>query len=552
MSNKTKTSGRWERLNISTKLLFGFSITLSLTVVLGIFALISLTRVYQNTREIADHALPELKGSSDLLLQVNNLRRKEFLFLIAEGPAKVSAQREIGQAVEGMQLAERNLEKVLDVELKGLLDEYRKSRTDFMEVHATVVSLISAGKTEEAKVLMAGKSLEKLNSMLKQMETLDQAVIDSSKRDVAQVQSIYNSSFIWVGLLLVSAIGLGAFLSIAIARSITKPLGSTVDRLGVVATGDLTQRVEFVSTNELGVLGQSMNRFLENLDRVLSRVFSVSKDLTKVASELNDASLSLSSGTEQSSQQSTMIANAAVTMNQGLQSLSSAIEEMSTSISEVAKQAGDASGIATEANAKAMNTTSIVRDLGQSAEEIGKVIESIANIAAQTNLLALNAAIEAAGAGDAGKGFAVVAAEVKELARQAGLLSDDVKSRISSIQKSTDKTIGAIEDIATVIRRVNEISGSIASAVEEQSITSREIASNVAQISTASSEVTRNINGISEAARSGAKDASRTLALSQSLKNLAIEIDKDVSGFKLGHEQENGNGHQRRELASLN
>ncbi|MBL8019227.1 MAG: methyl-accepting chemotaxis protein [Leptospirales bacterium] len=551
MSNKTKSSSRWEQLNISTKLLLGFSITLSLTVVLGIFALVSLTRVYQNTREIAEKALPELKASSELLVQVNTLRRKELLFLVSEGAAKAGAQREMGQAIEGIQRAEKNLESVLDPDFKGLFGEYSKARAEYMEEHAALVGLISGGKTDEAKSLMAGRSQETLNSMLKHMQVLDQAVIDSSKRDVEQVQGIYNSSFVWVGLLLISSIGLGGFLSIKIARSITRPLGATVDRLGVVATGDLTQRVDDVSANELGVLGQSMNSFLENLDRVLSRVFSVSKELTRAASELNEASLSLSSGTEQTSQQSRLIADTAGTMNHGLQSLASAIEEMSSSISEVARQAADASVIATDANAKAASTTSVVRDLGQSADEIGKFIESIASIAAQTNLLALNAAIEAAGAGDAGKGFAVVAAEVKELARQAGLLSEDIKGRISSIQKSTDKTIGAIEDIAAVIRRVNEISGSIASAVEEQSITSREIASNVAQISCASTEVTKNINGISDQARVGAKDAARTLQLSQSLKELAVEIDADVSGFKLGNDN-GGSRNSARRVAALN
>ncbi len=96
------------------------------------------------------------------------------------------------------------------------------------------------------------------------------------------------------------------------------------------------------------------------------------------------------------------------------------------------------------------------------------MIKVINSIAEQTNLLALNATIEAARAGEAGKGFAVVANEVKELAKQTGKATEDISRKIKAIQGSSHEAVEAIGEIGKVINQINDISNTIASAVEEQ------------------------------------------------------------------------------------
>ena len=157
-------------------------------------------------------------------------------------------------------------------------------------------------------------------------------------------------------------------------------------------------------------------------------------------------------------------------------------------------------------------------ELGRSAQDIGKVTEAINEISEQTNLLALNATIEAARAGEAGKGFAVVANEIKELAKQTAA-TQEIKEKIDGIQNSTSGTITQISSILKVINDANEIVGTIATAVEEQSVTTKEIANNVAQASSGISEVNENL----ASSNSAASDISNEISIvSTSIGEISI------------------------------
>jgi methyl-accepting chemotaxis protein len=145
-------------------------------------------------------------------------------------------------------------------------------------------------------------------------------------------------------------------------------------------------------------------------------------------------------------------------------------------------------------------TNKQIQVLSAAAEQIGDVVKLINQIASQTNLLALNATIEAARAGDAGKGFAVVASEVKQLANQTANATDEISVKITEIQGATNRSVEAIKVIAETIGRINEISGTISAAVEQQAATTQEIARNIQEASSGTSQVTTNIEDVSRAA----------------------------------------------------
>jgi len=317
------------------------------------------------------------------------------------------------------------------------------------------------------------------------------------------------------------------------AHTVRKHVGLANDILKDMGAGDFTRSIDIRDNTETGRVLESLQIMNTNISGLVFQMTETGKNVNSGAKILADASQNLSSGIEQISQQTASISSASNQMNQNLQVVSSAVEEMSISIGEVATKASDGARVSKEAATIAKETQGLVRDLGTGAANIGKVIEIIAKIAEQTNMLALNASIEAAGAGEAGKGFAVVASEVKELAKQTAASSEDIKKQIQAIQKSTDETITAIGNITGIINRVNEGNASIASAVEEQSMTTKEIASNVNQISSASGEINKNISGISLAVTDSAKDAHKISELSSELKRLSDFLSSTVQEFRV-------------------
>jgi methyl-accepting chemotaxis protein len=181
-----------------------------------------------------------------------------------------------------------------------------------------------------------------------------------------------------------------------------------------------------------------------------------------------------------------------------------------------------------------------VSKLGESSCEIGQVIKVITSIAQQTNLLALNATIEAARAGEAGKGFAVVANEVKELAKETARATEDISRKIEAIQTDTKAAVDAIASISGVIHQINDISSTIATAVEEQNATTNEMSRNVSEAANGSGEITSNIARVAEAAQGTTRGATDTQKASQQLVETSTQLRRLVEQFKI-NPNSNGN-----------
>jgi len=206
---------------------------------------------------------------------------------------------------------------------------------------------------------------------------------------------------------------------------------------------------------------------------------------------------------------------------------------MSATISEIAKSATEAANVAGQALKAATETNTTVRKLGVSSGEISQVIKVITSIAQQTNLLALNATIEAARAGEGGKGFAVVANEVKELAKCTARATDDISRRIAAIQIDAKVAVNAIATISGIVGRVNDISATIATAVEEQSATTSEMSRNLSEAAKGSDQVAQHINGVAEAARSTLAGTSGSLKAAQRLAEMSAQLHGLVEQFKV-------------------
>lgn len=303
---------------------------------------------------------------------------------------------------------------------------------------------------------------------------------------------------------------------------IMKPLREVNGFIDKIADGDLRGSLKPRAQDEIGNMvaqlsGMSgkLNSMIRDISAASTSLFSSSGKLgasadsfVTAASDTASRTISVAAAAEEMSANMSTVAAATEQAATNISLVSTATEEMTSTINGIVHSTEKAQSITESAVREASSASEKVDELGRAALEIGKVTEAITEISEQTNLLALNATIEAARAGEAGKGFAVVANEIKELAKQTATATGEIKSRVLSIQESTEATVQQIQQITQVIGEVNAIVGTIVTAVDEQSVTTKEIADNINQASIGIQEVTENVAQVSLVSSQVAQDIS--------------------------------------------
>lgn len=321
------------------------------------------------------------------------------------------------------------------------------------------------------------------------------------------------------------SIGIGVILG----RNICRPLRETVR---ILEASDLSTRLPIQSNDEVGEMAIAFNRMLEDLSETMRQIRQTAISLASSSEELTAVSRNLGSTAEETSAQACVVAAACEQVSSNVNTVAAGAEEMTSSIKEIAKNSSEAVNIANSAVKISSDADNTVSKLAQSSMEIGEIIKVITSIAEQTNLLSLNATIEAARAGESGKGFAVVANEVKELAKETAKATKDIASKIEAIQADAKNAVDAIGQISMTIEKINDIQGSNAGAVEEQSATTNEMSRNVSDAAKGSQEIAQNISGVAQAAAGTSSAAGDALQAAQDLAKLSSELQNLIARFK--------------------
>ncbi|MEO6777929.1 MAG: GAF domain-containing protein [Gemmatimonadaceae bacterium] len=312
----------------------------------------------------------------------------------------------------------------------------------------------------------------------------------------------------------------------------------------VMAKGRVIGIMEFFSAEEMRPSERRLT-MLRDVSRMVSDaaeqvglaneferdVKSVVQMVTVSAAEVEASAQGMAASAEETACQAQAVAASSEQATRNVQTVASSAEELSASVREIAGLVQEASTVAQQAVHQASSASSTMVQLGQSSKEIGQVIKVITSIAQQTNLLALNATIEAARAGEAGKGFAVVANEVKELARQTARATEEIERKIASVQDDATHAVRDISDISSVIDTINQISGTIAAAVEEQNAATGEISRNVTEAARGTADVTLNIGGVTVAAAESGHTAETLNGSAVNLNGEAVRLCGAVEVF---------------------
>lgn len=325
-------------------------------------------------------------------------------------------------------------------------------------------------------------------------------------KTAANETAIISRTIGFITLALVFAVG------IAIAASMTKAVNGVAISLEEFARGDgdLTGRIDYSGSDEVGTLVRHFNQFVEKLRISIKATISSVETLQGISEELQ--------------QSGTVVTKNISSQGKAVELTSEALKSMLASADQIAERASEASVVASSAHEESTSgadvvgkTISTINDLAENinstSEEmlqlqgrtnnVGAILDTIRGIAEQTNLLALNAAIEAARAGEQGRGFAVVADEVRSLASRTQGSTQEIQQVLEELQQATsasassmqlgsDMAVNSVDQSSTAgqsLRNINEkvggiatINNQIALATEEQKHISEQIRLNLQEI----------------------------------------------------------------------